>query len=89
MAITHNEQAGQFELETTAGKAILRYVPRGDVRELTHTKVPESVEGRGHGTALVKGALDQLRAANLKVVPTCPFVKAFIEQNPDYADLQA
>lgn len=88
MPVVHNEDAGQFEMETEAGKAILRYVPRGNVRDLTHTKVPKAVEGNGHGTALVQGALDMLRVQQMKIVPSCPFVRAFIEQHPEYADLQ-
>jgi predicted GNAT family acetyltransferase len=28
-----------------------------------------------------------VRTAGLKVIPQCPFVKAFIEKHPDYQDL--
>ncbi|HTE94822.1 MAG TPA: GNAT family N-acetyltransferase, partial [Bradyrhizobium sp.] len=36
---------------------------------------------------LIKGALDQVRAGGLKVIAQCPFVKAYIEKHPEYADL--
>jgi len=35
----------------------------------------------------VQGALDQVRASGLKLIPQCPFVKAWIEKHPDYQDL--
>jgi uncharacterized protein len=52
-----------------------------------HTDVPAELGGKGIGSKLIRGALDQVRADGLKVIPQCPFVKAFIEKHPDYQDL--
>jgi predicted GNAT family acetyltransferase len=54
---------------------------------LTHTEVPEELEGQGLGSAIVRGVLDIARARGLKVVPACGFVSAFIRKNPAYQDL--
>jgi hypothetical protein len=35
----------------------------------------------------VAGALDDIRARGLQVVPICPFVRAYIRRHPDDADL--
>jgi uncharacterized protein len=35
----------------------------------------------------VQGALDQVRAEALKVIPQCPFVKAWIGKHPEYKDM--
>ena len=43
--------------------------------------------GKGVGSKLIKGALDQVRAEGLKVIAQCPFVNAYIEKHQDYADL--
>ena len=51
----------------------------------THTEV--QVEGRGVGSTLVRGALDDVRRRGLTVTPLCPFVKAYLEKHPEYADL--
>jgi predicted GNAT family acetyltransferase len=45
------------------------------------------VGGHGHGSTLVRAALDDVRARGLSVIPLCPFVKAYIEKHPEYADL--
>lgn len=55
----------------------------------THTVVDPEHEGRGVGGALVRGALDAVRARGDDVVALCPFVKAWIERQPDYQDLLA
>jgi uncharacterized protein len=54
----------------------------------THTEVDDAFEGHGVGSALVRRALDAVRAdGTRRVRPTCPFVRAWIEQHPDYQDL--
>ncbi len=55
----------------------------------THTEVRPEAEGEGVGSALVSGALDDVRRRGLRAVPVCPFVRAFIERHPEYADLVA
>jgi predicted GNAT family acetyltransferase len=55
---------------------------------LTHTEIDDAFEGQGVGSALVRQALDQVRAnGELRVRPRCPFVRAWIEHHPDYQDL--
>ena len=63
------------------------YRVRPDALVMTHTEV--LVEGRGLGSQLAKGALDDVRAAHGRVVPLCPFISAFIDKHPEYSDLVA
>ena len=54
----------------------------------THTEVGEEFEGQGVGSTLVQGALDDVRALGLrKVLPLCPFVRAWLGRHRDYRDL--
>lgn len=53
----------------------------------THTEVPPEHEGQGVGSALAKFALDDARAQGLRVVPRCAFIRSYIEQHGEYADL--
>jgi uncharacterized protein len=52
-----------------------------------HTEVAEKFGGRGLASALIRSALDTVRERGGQVLPYCPFVKAFIQKHPDYADL--
>ena len=59
----------------------------GDVITFIHTEVPPELGGRGIGSILVQGALDQVRAAGWKVIAECPFVKAWIGKHSEHRDL--
>jgi predicted GNAT family acetyltransferase len=67
------------------GEILYRREPGAIV--LVHTDIDPSAEGHGVGSKLVAGALDDIRARGLRVVPQCPFVAAYIRRHPDYAEL--
>ena len=56
-------------------------------RVFTHTEVFDAYEGKGVGSALARGALDDVRARGRQIVPTCWFVADFVDRHPDDADL--
>ena len=54
----------------------------------THTEVDDAYEGTGVGSAIARGALDNVREqGNLRVVSRCAFITSWIDQHPDYQDL--
>ncbi|WP_435747700.1 GNAT family N-acetyltransferase [Nocardioides sp. SYSU DS0663] len=56
----------------------------------THTEVDPSFEGQGVGSALARGALDDVREqGGRSVVPQCSFIREWIAKHPDYQDLVA
>ena len=87
--VTHNAAAGQFESRAAHGLALLKYIRRGDALDLMHTTVPKEDEGEGIGTALARAALEQARRDGVRVIPSCPFVAAYVKQHPEFADLVA
>jgi len=89
MTVVHEEAARRFVLQLPGGTAILAYERKGDTLDLLHTAVPDSDEGQGHGSSLARAAVEYARANKLKVIPSCPFVRAFIEKHPEYRDLMA
>ena len=81
--VRDNTKLHRFELDTDGHIAF-----SDGVLTVRHTEVPKELEGRGIGSALIRGVLDIARAEGLKVKPVCPFAKAYVERHPEYADLQ-
>jgi predicted GNAT family acetyltransferase len=79
----------EFTLAVGDHRAVAAYQLEGDTIVFTHTLVPPEIEGRGVGSKLIGGALDLVRDRGLKVVPQCPFVRAYIEKHPEMRDLLA
>jgi predicted GNAT family acetyltransferase len=86
-AVSNNPALSRYELAVDGHYAATYYDIAGGLITFVHTEVPAELGGKGIGSKLVQGALDQVRAAGLKVIAQCPFVKAWIDKHPDYADL--
>ena len=90
MTVTDRPNELRYEIEVDGEVAgFLMYRLEPGVIELVHTDVAPKWEGKGVGGALVKGALDDVRARGLKMRPFCPFVRAYIKRHPEYQDLVA
>jgi uncharacterized protein len=85
--IVNDRAHRRFELMVDGHLAISYYKLDGNVVSFIHTEVPPELGGKGVGSRLVRGALDQIRAEGMKVIPVCPFVKAWIADHPEYKDL--
>jgi hypothetical protein len=85
---TENEDASRFEIhfgDELAG--FVRYQRHGQLLELIHTQVSEQFQGLGFAGQLARFSLDTARARGLDVLPTCPYIRKWIERHPDYLDL--
>ena len=85
--VRDNAQLQRFELDAEGLVAFSNYRREGDTLTIMHTEVPPALNGKGIGSALVRGLLDLARAQKLTVKPLCPFVAGYIAKHPEYADL--
>jgi predicted GNAT family acetyltransferase len=85
--IVNNKTQHRYELAVEGHTAATYYKIADGVITFVHTEVPPELGGKGIGSQLIKGALDQVRAEGLKVIAQCPFVKAYIGKHAEYADL--
>ena len=85
--VIDNPAQHRFELHVDGHVATEQYRRDGKVITLEHTDVPAELGGKGVGSRLVKGVLDQIRSEGMKVVPACDFVRGWIDKHPAYADL--
>lgn len=86
--VTNAPDASRYEIRD--GDRLLGhadYERDGDVVVFTHTEVDQDSGRSGLGSALVRAALDDVRARGGSVVPQCSFVRGWIGKHEEYADL--
>ena len=87
--VVDNPERQRFELSLDGHTAFATYRLAGDTFIVPHTEVPREFEGRGIGSALVKGVLEHIRARGGKIRPLCSFVTSYMRRHPEYDDLRA
>ena len=88
--IRHEPAAGRFTAEVAGATAYLTYRERaGRVLDFDHTFTPPSARGGGIASQLTARALEHARSGGYKVIPSCPFVAAYIRRHPQFRDLLA
>lgn len=87
--VRDNPALHRFELSAEDHVAFSEYRRANGEIVVTHTEVPAALNGKGIGSRLARGVLDLVRAEGAKVKPLCPFMKAYIDKHPEYADLLA
>jgi uncharacterized protein len=85
--VRDNKAQSRFELEVEGGVAFANYRLAPSTVIITHTETPRLLRGRGIASELVAGALQLIRADELKVVAGCGFVVDYLRRHPEYADL--
>ncbi|MFE1199860.1 GNAT family N-acetyltransferase [Streptomyces olivaceoviridis] len=70
-----------FEKDELAG--FTEYHRFHDEIAFLHTAIGERFAGRGLGQVLARGALLAAKEQHLKVLPYCPFIRAYIAKHPD------
>lgn len=87
VTVTNNPGKHRFETTVDGHTAIAEYnlIQGGIV--FTHTEVPQALEGRGIGSALIRTGLAHARDNRLLVMPTCPFFAAYMKKHAETHDL--
>lgn len=86
-AVRDNAARSRFELDAGGVTVFMNYRLAGDVISLDYTETPAAARGHGLASRLIEGVLENARARGLKIVPRCPFVRAYLDKHPEHADL--
>ncbi len=87
-----NEVANQYEFHIEGHIPRIEYIktPKEKTTQkifLTHTEVPQALEGKGIGSAIIKQTLEEIKKNDWTLVPLCPFVAAYIKRHPEWKAL--
>jgi predicted GNAT family acetyltransferase len=89
--VTDNPELSRYEARI--GEQVFGFVdyelePAADRIVLVHTEVLPEAEGKGVGSRLAKGTLEDVRARGLKMIVDCEFIAAYLKRHPrEYDDL--
>jgi hypothetical protein len=88
LTITDAVAAQRYEAQVEGDLAgHLDYALKRQRLALVHTEVLPAFRGRGVAGELARFALDDARRRGLRVLATCPYVRAYIEGHPETHDL--
>jgi predicted GNAT family acetyltransferase len=79
---------GLYVIRLDGKKAEMTYSKAGETMIIIdHTEVPQALSGLGLGGLLVKRAVEDARKEGKKIVPLCPFAKAYIAKHAELQDV--
>lgn len=87
MKIKHIEAKEVFLLEKDTLQCILEYRLIDNVMDIMHVYVPSELGGKGIAASLTLQALTYAKENNLQIVPSCPYVRAYIAKHPEHKKL--
>ena len=88
LVLTDVEAAQRYEASIDGDLAgVIEYVVKHGRLALVHTEVLPAYEGRGVASELIRFAIEDARRRGLLVIPTCPFVRDYVERHPETHDI--
>jgi uncharacterized protein len=87
--VRDNPDELRYELVDDDGSVIgeIRYRREPGAVALVHTDIDPAHEGHGLAGLLVEGAVRDLRERGLRLIPICPYVRAWLQRHPEQADI--
>jgi uncharacterized protein len=88
LQVADNPEQERYEIRADGELAgFVQYHLRDGVIAFMHTEIDPRFRGHGVAGRLAQSSLEAARARHLAVLPYCPYVRRFIAEHPEYADL--
>jgi predicted GNAT family acetyltransferase len=90
IVVSDNPERERYEIRVGDELAgFTQYRARPGLIAFIHTEVDDRFEGQGIGSRLAAGVMDFLRDHDLRIVPTCAFLRAYMARHVETHDLLA
>lgn len=83
--IINDKKGSRFLMEVEGMEVYVLYAEDKETIELYSTYTPPQLRGNRLAERVVRFALDYAKEKNLKVIPSCWYVKSLLERYPDYS----
>ena len=86
--VIHEKENERFVIYVDGDEVFVEYTMEEDKEiNLYHTFTHPALRGKGLAAQVVRAAFEFAKENNLKVIPTCSYVQAFIAKNDEYREL--
>jgi len=85
--VIHENEDKRFVINLEGNEVYVEYTMEGNEINLYHTFTDPALRGKGLAAQVVRAALEFAKKNNVKVIPTCSYVQAFIAKNDEYKEL--
>ena len=85
--VRDNRALQRFELPVNGEIVFADYRRQPGRLVITHVEAPVALRGVGHAGRLMRGVAEEARAEQVKVLPLCPYARAWLQRHPEYRDL--
>ena len=88
LQVADNPEQDQYEIRADGELAgFVQYHLRDGIIAFLHTETDPRFRGHGVAGRLIRSSLEAARERHLAVLPYCPFVRRWMTEHPEYADL--
>jgi uncharacterized protein len=88
LQVADNPEQERYEIRADGELAgFVQYHLRDGVIAFLHTEIDPRFRGHGVAGRLIQSSLDAARDRHLAVLPYCPFMRSWMADHPEYADL--
>jgi uncharacterized protein len=88
LQVADNPEQQQYEIRADGQIAgFVQYHLRDGVIAFLHAETDPRFRGQGVAARLIQSSLEAARERHLAVLPYCPFVRSWVAEHPEYADL--
>lgn len=85
--IINDKQGSRFVITVDGLEVYELYAEDKGTIDLYSTYTPPKLRGRGLAAEVVKAALEYAKEKKLKVIPTCWYVRKYVDEHPEYKKL--
>jgi len=82
--VINDLQGSRFVLDVEGNEVYVIYAEDNEVIDLYSTYTPPKLRGQGLAEKVVLAAFEYAREKNLKVIPSCWYVRSFISKHTEY-----
>ena len=85
--IINDKQGNRFVMDVEGNEVYVLYEESKDMLDLYSTNTPPQLRGQGLAEKVVLAAFKYAKEKNLKVIPSCWYVKKFLKKHIEYSSI--